>query len=326
MQAERIRVLELVKNGTLTIEQGDELIDALQAANQPNFQASNQPDFAGPVPPRPPVAPKPPKPPRAPRASGGGKFSFDKMIQLSNHGIDLGFVRELSEAGLGKFSFEDLIAFGNHGVEADFIIGLRELAQEFDFEELDARQIIAFSNHGIEVSYVREMFEAGLENVDFDDMIAFGNHGIEASYVRELGELAGEFEIDGFDAQKIIELGIHGVEVAEVREMLESGLFDISSAPSVKGSAKRVAREAQREARRASREARHVSGANAFAQERKHLEAQIEAINARLQQVENPQERQDLVGELTELHAALEGLQTTVTVKTKTTTIEEEGE
>ena len=115
MKAERMRVLELVQNGTITIEQGNELIDALHAANQPNYQTSSS-EVRMPEPPRPPESPRPPKPPRAPRAAGGGKFSFEQMIELGKFGINTQYVRSLADAGLSNLNFDDIIEFGKYGL------------------------------------------------------------------------------------------------------------------------------------------------------------------------------------------------------------------
>ena len=155
MQAERIRVLELVKNGTITIEQADELIDALQTANQPTYPSSSS-EFRMPEPPR------PPKPPRAPRASGGGKFSFEQMIELGKFGINTQYVRSLADAGLSNLSFDDIIEFGKFGIQPDYVIQLQNLAEELEMDELDSEKIIELGKFGVDVKNVREMLESGL--------------------------------------------------------------------------------------------------------------------------------------------------------------------
>jgi hypothetical protein len=156
MHAERTRVLELVKSGVLSIEQADELIDALQTANQPEVRPSNQAEFRMPQPPR------PPRPPRAPRAVGGGKFSFEQMIELENHGINANFIRELANAGLEHLTWDEVIALGAHGIRPEYVKELKRLAEELEIDELSVDQIVALGNHGVKPKNVREMLESGL--------------------------------------------------------------------------------------------------------------------------------------------------------------------
>ncbi len=159
MQAERMRVLELVQNGTITIEQGNELIDALYAANQPNIQTSSS-EFRMPEPPR------PPRPPRVPRVSGGGKFSFEQMIELGMHGVDLKFVRELADAGLKNLNFDEVVQMAIHGIKADYVIEVSKLSEEYGFGELTSDRLLQFGIHGIKPNKIREMLESGMFDLE----------------------------------------------------------------------------------------------------------------------------------------------------------------
>ncbi len=170
MHAERTRVLELVKSGVLTIEQADELIDALQTASQPTLVDTNH--FQHPKPPKTTTTTTvtseftsthhaPPKPPRAPRAVGGGKFSFEQMIELGKFGINMQYVRELADAGLTNLSFDDIIEFGKFGIRPDYVFELQKLAEELEIE-LDSEKIIELGKFGVRPENVREMLESGL--------------------------------------------------------------------------------------------------------------------------------------------------------------------
>jgi hypothetical protein len=166
MHAERTRVLELVKSGVLTIEQADDLIDALQTANPPQNNSMRFEPINAPQPPRmnfaPIAPPQPPRPPRAPRASGGGKFSFEQMIELGKFGINAQYVRELADSGLTNLSFDDIIEFGKFGIRADYVIELRKLAEELEMDELDSEKIIELGKFGVRPENVREMLSSGL--------------------------------------------------------------------------------------------------------------------------------------------------------------------
>jgi hypothetical protein len=162
------RILELVKNGGITVEQGMELMKALEDARP-----------TSPRPPRPPVPPRPPTPAwtetssavRAvkvgrPLASGSGQLSFDQVVQLGIHGIKPGFIQEMRDAGIDDLSFNDIVQLGIHGIRPSFVIEMRRIGEEMNFAPLTTNQIVQLGIHGIKPNYVREMIASGALNFD----------------------------------------------------------------------------------------------------------------------------------------------------------------
>ncbi len=186
---ERTRVLEMVAKGTISIEQADQLLEALENTrtgdgtqnDTPEMPAANDEEsrkgfgqnwarlgkdwgrlgqgFRSPMPPRP---PHPPRPPRAPKGVGGGKLSFEQMIELGQYGISANYVRELGEAGLNDLSFEEVIKLGQYGINAKYVIELRKLGDELGAGELTLDRIIELGQYGVRPENVREMLESGL--------------------------------------------------------------------------------------------------------------------------------------------------------------------
>jgi hypothetical protein len=257
---ERTRVLEMVARGTITIEQADQLLAALEQVSQqeapraepsrPAWQESGQAkteyghEWAnGMKPPRP---LRPLRPPRPGRAVGGGKMSFDQMIELGKYGISAEYVRKLADAGLTDLSFDEIIELGKFGVRAETVIEFRKIAQEYGLSNFGTDEIIAFGKYGIRPDYVRSMVHAG-GVTDWDEVIEFAKYGISTEYVKRLQALAQELEMPELDADRIIELGKFGVSPERVREMLETGMFDLarSGQPDLAGSDWRGHREKQ---------------------------------------------------------------------------------
>jgi DNA-binding transcriptional MerR regulator len=193
---ERTRVLEMVAKGTISIEQADQLLEALENTktnhatqnDSPEIPASDDEEsqkgfgqnwtrlgkdwgrfgqefgrgFRSPASPRPPHPPRPPRPPRAPKGVGGGKLSFEQMIELGQYGISANYVRELSEAGLNDLSFEEVIKLGQYGINAKYVIELRKLGDELGAGELTLDRIIELGQYGVRPENVREMIQSGL--------------------------------------------------------------------------------------------------------------------------------------------------------------------
>src|SRR5688500_1777699 len=130
MSGERARVLELLTEGKITVEEAEQLLDALAADEAPSGRATwpraglfgfsvppvppippfpplpcfvMYPLLAGfprpPRPPRPPRAPRPPRPPRAPRAPRARRQGgdFEDLVRMHSHGVDSEFIAEMRD-------------------------------------------------------------------------------------------------------------------------------------------------------------------------------------------------------------------------------------
>ena len=197
---QRQRILELVKNDTITIEQGMELMSALEMPNR--------------LPTRPPVPPMPPAPPAwktnassvrvgRPLASGNGQLSFDEIVQLGVHGIKPNYIEELRKAGLEDMEFHDLMQLVIHEIPVSYVLELRDLEQQLEIEPLTVNQIVQLGIHGISAEYALEMrrlgIEHGFEPLTVDQIVQLGIHDIQPSYVLELLK-TGAFSLNMFPA------------------------------------------------------------------------------------------------------------------------------
>jgi hypothetical protein len=160
MKTGRARILEMVKEGKISIEQADELLEALENA-QPNTPARTSPFEASPLEPE----HNPRVEVRISRGTNGGKYNFEQMIELGKFGVSARFVRQIAEAGLTDLSFEDVIELGKFGISPKFVLEMRQLSEEFDLGELNFERIIELGKFGVSAKFVREMIETQM--IDF---------------------------------------------------------------------------------------------------------------------------------------------------------------
>ncbi len=165
MKTGRARILEMVKDGKISIEQADELLEALENA-QPNTPARTSPLEANPFEASP-LGPehKPLVEVRISRNTSGGKYNFEQMIELGKFGVSPKFIRQIAEVGLTDLSFEDVIELGKFGISPKFVLEMRQLSEEFDLGELNFERIIELGKFGVSAKFVREMIETQM--IDF---------------------------------------------------------------------------------------------------------------------------------------------------------------
>src|SRR4051812_5483025 len=106
MSTEQLKVLEMVASGTLSVDEGNQLLNALAA----DRSSDARPRQARSV----------------PRQENGrdvenGRLTPETLARLRNHGITAAYVKELRDAGFGNLSMEQLIKLGGAGVTGKYI-------------------------------------------------------------------------------------------------------------------------------------------------------------------------------------------------------------
>jgi DNA-binding transcriptional MerR regulator len=207
MKTGRARILEMVKDGKISIEQADELLEALENA-QPNTPAHDSPF----------------EPEHKPRVevrisrSNNGKYNFEQMIELGKFGVSPKFVRQIAEAGLTDLSFEDVIELGKFGINPKFVLEMRQLGEEFDLGELNFERIIELGKFGVSAKFVREMIETQM--IDFNLPPSQWARHEEADHEERRAKLQAKLE----KAQA----KIHTVKTDREREKLEEIIEEVT--------------------------------------------------------------------------------------------------
>src|SRR6266849_6516786 len=153
MSEERVQVLAMLVTGKITIDQANQLLEVLgeEPLSEPERWTSRgwkqdegwrEPvrEFQGRT-----------------AAQRMPSFTFDQIIELSEHEVDPAYFIKFREAGL---------------------------------TDLDVEQIIELSDHEVKPAYVKALREAGLVDLSFDQVIELSEREVDPAYVRALhGEI-----------------------------------------------------------------------------------------------------------------------------------------
>jgi hypothetical protein len=198
MSEERAQILEMLASGRVTVEQADQLLEALGAASP---AGTHEP------------ATRAGRHTREDERTDGfvARLTPEQLIELRNHGVSGTFVQQMRAAGLGDLSVDDLIELHDHDVTPRFVRELREAG----CSGLTRQELIELRNHGIGATFMRQMRDAGLDDVALDQLVALYNHGVDAAFVQEMRDLG----FDNLAPSALIELYDHGVDGDFVRTM-----------------------------------------------------------------------------------------------------------
>jgi hypothetical protein len=134
MNEERRRVLEMVAAGTITPEQGDELLDALGTEPVPKPEVTAT---------------------RASSRQRKPKFTSDELVRLGTHGVDAAYMRGLRDAGLSDLTADEIIQLYNHGIDPAFVAEMRDMG----YIDLTSDELIELQNQGVGSDFVREILD-----------------------------------------------------------------------------------------------------------------------------------------------------------------------
>src|SRR6266851_712953 len=168
MSEERVQVLAMLVTGKITIDQANQLLEVLgeEPLSEPERWSSQsrkqdegwkEPvrEFQGRT-----------------AAQRMPSFTFDQIIELSEHGVEPSFLEALRDAGMANLSVEQIIELSEHGVEPDYLIKFRDAG----LTDLTVEQIIELSDHEVKPAYVRALREAGLIDLSVDQVIELSEH------------------------------------------------------------------------------------------------------------------------------------------------------
>src|SRR5215469_10708955 len=174
---ERIKILEMVAAGKLTVEQASQLMDKL--GTKSTADAAKRPD-------------------QGQRSGGYTQETLGRIRGYQKSGDTM-----LTEAGLANFPAQHIVALKNYGVDADYIRAL----QETGLADLTVRQVISLYNYGVDADYIRALQEAGLADPTVRQVISLYNSGVDADDVRALREDG----VAGPTVERLLSLRKYGV-------------------------------------------------------------------------------------------------------------------
>ncbi|MDQ2999119.1 MAG: hypothetical protein M3R61_18975 [Chloroflexota bacterium] len=174
MDEERFKIMQMLADGTITTDEADLLLDALDAAPAEPVAATGQTQR---------IAPQRESPAQPPTTFAN--LTLDQLIELRTHGVRPDFIREMREAGLGDLSFEQLLEAGIHGVRPEFIKEMRAA----DLSDLTFDQLLQLGIHGVSADFVREMRAAGGSDLSIDKLVELRIHGVDPDFIRKMRQV-----------------------------------------------------------------------------------------------------------------------------------------
>lgn len=152
MERETMQVLEMVASGTVTPEQGAELLGALTFEDAPRRY----------VQPERPVAAKSGR-----RHRREARPSVEKIYEARAHGVDAGYINEMRELGFGDLSLEELTEMRMHGVDRDFVEEMREAG----LTDLSPKELTHLAMFGVDADFVRALQSLGYVDLTADMVV-----------------------------------------------------------------------------------------------------------------------------------------------------------
>lgn len=174
---ERIKILEMVATGKLTVEQASQLMDTL--GTKSTIDAAKRPD----------------------QGQRPGGYTQETMGRIRGYRKSGDAV--MIEAGLANLPARQIAALKNYGIDANYIRSL----QEAGLTDLTVRQIISLYNYGIDADYIRSLQETGLTDLTVRQVISLYNYGVDADDVRALRKNDGA----GPTVERLLSLKEYGV-------------------------------------------------------------------------------------------------------------------
>jgi hypothetical protein len=179
MSEERRQVLEMLVSGKVTVEQADQLLDALEPERPPEPVGSRSVGRQGER--------------RGQFRGRSAAMSPEMLVPFKALAIDAAYVQQLRDAGLESLRPEILVRLRALGVDAAYVHELREAS----LENVTPEVLVSLRALGVDGAYIREMRASGLEDLSPEQLVALKAQGIGAGYVRQMHGWLAEQEDAG---------------------------------------------------------------------------------------------------------------------------------
>lgn len=189
MSEERTRILSMVAEGTIDVDQAEQLLEALaeKETTTPTSPEGSSRVRSGSAPPTPPL----PRITAMPRvrihktkfgeAGKRGAFGFDHVIQLAALGIKPSYIKDLKQQD-PHLTFEQAIQVGSIGIDPAHFSALRDASgAELSFDE-----VLQLATIGVEPDYIAKVIDTLGDQLDFDQILQMAALGVSPEYLAEL--------------------------------------------------------------------------------------------------------------------------------------------
>ena len=177
MSEERLKVLDMLANGRISVEQAQQLFDVMGVDDGPSADreehAASQPASHH--------NPSPPQDDDSQQERMFGSFTFSQAIAMGMHGITPQDIARIRAAGLHDLSFDQMLKMIMMGVDPEYIVNAQRMGTGLTFD-----QIVHLGMMGIDPSKVQQIRESGLEDLSFDEIVQIATLGIDPAFLTNL--------------------------------------------------------------------------------------------------------------------------------------------
>jgi hypothetical protein len=140
--------------------------------------------------------------------------SLDDVRDLSHHGVDGRYLRQVAQLSSGPLDIQDITSMKDHGVQTSLLEALK-----YGGYQLSAESVTELQDHGVDASFVRAMAPQFRSDRTAKNLVTLHDHGVSPEFVRNLRDAGVTLPAD-----EIIQLHDHGVDAQMVRTAKDAGL------------------------------------------------------------------------------------------------------
>jgi hypothetical protein len=126
------------------------------------------------------------------------------LMIMAVRDVSLAYAADVKRLGLKDVAVQDLVRFRDHGISIGFI---RELVAS-GYPGLTGDGVIRLRDHGVSPSFVKALVDAGRSAASVDEIIRLNDHGVDATYIARI-QSAGFKDVT---VDQIVRLHDHGVD------------------------------------------------------------------------------------------------------------------
>jgi hypothetical protein len=213
MMAERTQILKMVAARRLSVEQADQLLDAL---GEPATTAQAEGGERGEI------GRQPRGRPRVTLRAGGGRTRRNALVgELVTLGASVAYMKELNDAGLmDDLPADLLVSLTAVKADAGYIRALRDAGVT---DALPADLLTSLTAVSGDVTILREVHELGLADLPeglLTSLIAVGARPTDIREMRDMG-------LTNLPEELLTSLVVGGARGTAIKEMCDAGLLDL---------------------------------------------------------------------------------------------------
>lgn len=152
------------------------------------------------------------------RQQGYTSFSLKDYLDLRDHGIGPGFLRDLMDGGY-TLSADEIVRLYGQGVNEAFLHELKSYGLQPKAEDL-----VRLRAQGATPGFLDSLRAAGYDSLSADEIVSLRAQGVSPGFIQAARDLGHHFS-----TSELVELRNHGVDAAYLRKLHGSGMRPLSA-------------------------------------------------------------------------------------------------